>query len=192
MRHLRTSTDQLLEADPDLGDKFAAVNRDLEDLTKSIPPSHELGMDDVVTEDVRAGDQFGRILLRQRGLLKERDKLISQIRELPGLDRFLASPPFDTLRSAASSGPVIIINHSYFRSDILILLHNAPPSLIPTPADIYNCAKALKDKLLDSQINDGLDSSQYGDTLASVLAELYKLIGKPVIDRLRQLQVPEQ
>jgi hypothetical protein len=42
MRHLRVSTDQLLQADPQLGHKFEVINRDLEELTKSIPPSHEL------------------------------------------------------------------------------------------------------------------------------------------------------
>ena len=33
------------------------------------------------------------------------------------VDKFLASLSFDTLRSAASSGPVVIINHSSWRSD---------------------------------------------------------------------------
>jgi tetratricopeptide (TPR) repeat protein len=46
MRHLRASVDQLRQADPDLRNKFAAINRDLEELTKSIPPSHKLNMDD--------------------------------------------------------------------------------------------------------------------------------------------------
>ena len=43
MRHFRTSTDQLLEADPELGRKFVAVNRELEELTKSVTPNHQLG-----------------------------------------------------------------------------------------------------------------------------------------------------
>jgi hypothetical protein len=94
-------------------------------------------MDDVATDDLRAVDPFSRLLLKQRGLLKERDKLISQIQALPGFDRFLTSPSFDTLRSAASSGPVIIINHSKWRSDILILFHNSSPFLISTPNDFY-------------------------------------------------------
>ncbi|KAN0140706.1 CHAT domain containing protein [Lactarius tabidus] len=192
MRHLRIPIDQILKADPDLGDKFAAVNRDLEELTKSIPPSHELSLDDVISDDLRAGDQFGSLLRRQRGLLKKRDKLISQIRSLPGFDRFLTPPLFDTLRPAASSGPVIIINHSEQRSHILILLHTASPSLIRTPADFYHRANALKDKLLGSRTKDGLDSRKYDETLATVLAELCELIGKPVIERLRQLQVPKQ
>ena len=192
MRHLRAPIDQLLDVRPELGHKLAELNRDLEELTKSIAPSHKLNMGDVIADDFRAGDQFGRLLLRQRGLLKERDRLISQIRGLPGFDRFLTFPLFDTLRSAASSGPVIVVNHSKHRSDILIILHNASPSLIQTPTDFQDRANALKDKLLDSRVTDGLDSTKYDQTLASVLAELYQLVGKPVIDRLRQLQVPEQ
>ncbi|KAH9034015.1 hypothetical protein EDB83DRAFT_2525303 [Lactarius deliciosus] len=192
MRHFRTSVDQLFEADPDLGHKFTAVNRDLEELTKSIPPSHKLSIDDGATDDLRAVDPFGRLLLKQRMLLKGRDNLISQIQALPGFDRFLKSPSFDTLRSATSSGPVIVINHSSWRSDILILLHNTSPSLIPTPHDFYDRVSTLKDKLLESRLKHGLSSSDYDKTLASVLAELYELVGKPVIDRLRQLQVPDQ
>jgi CHAT domain-containing protein len=192
MRHLRVSIDQLVEEDPDLGRKFAAVNRSLEELTKSVPPSHKLSPDDGAADDLKAVDSFGRLLLKQRGLLKERANLIFQIQSLPGFDGFLVSAPFDTLRSAASSGPVIIINHSRWRSDILILLHDMPPSLISTPHYFYDRATALKDKLLDSRRKSGLDSSDYEETLASVLKELYKLVGKPVIDRLSQLQVPEQ
>ena len=191
MRHLRTSIDRLLNADPELGHKFAVLNRDLEELTKSVPPSHKIGMDDVVANDLRAGDQFGSLLLKQRGLLKERDQVISKIRGLPGFDRFLTFPLFDTLRSAASSGPVIIVNHSELRSDILILLHDASPSLVPTSDNFYDRANTLKDKLLHSRVKDGLDSSEYDQTLASVLAELYELVGRPVIDRLRQLQVSD-
>ena len=192
MRHLRTSIDQLLEVDPVLGHRFAAVNRDLEDLTKSVPPSHNMSMDDSTADGLRAVDSFGRLVLKQRDLLKERANLISQIQALPGFDSFLTSTPFDILRSAASSGPVIIINHSEWRSDILILLHNMLPSLIPTPDDFFKRAGALKDKLLDSRRKSGLDSKDYDETLVVVLAELYILVGKPVIDRLRQLHVREQ
>ena len=67
-----------------------------------------------------------------------------------------------------------------------------PPSLIPTPDNFFWRAGALKDKLLGSRQTYGLDSNDYNDALASVLAELYTLVGQPVIDRLRQLQVPEQ
>jgi hypothetical protein len=38
----------------------------------------------------------------------------------------------------------------------------------------------------------GLDSNDYELTLASVLSDLYELVGKPVIERLRKLKVPEK
>ncbi|KAI9454288.1 CHAT domain-containing protein [Lactarius psammicola] len=114
MRHHRTSVDQLLEADPQLGHKFAAVNRDLEELTKAV-------------------DSFGRLLLKQRGLLKERDNLISQIQALPGFNSFLTSPSFDTLRSAALSGPVIIMKplHMALRHSESFFPTHLPPSSRP-------------------------------------------------------------
>ncbi|KAH9032345.1 CHAT domain-containing protein [Lactarius deliciosus] len=192
MRHLRASIDRLQQEHPQLGHEFVAINKGLEELTKSIPPSSKVSIDDDAADDLRVVGPFGRLLLKQRELLKERDNLTSRIRALPGFDTFLTSPSFNTLRSAASSGPVIIINHSKFRSDVMILLHNTSPSLIPTPRDSYDRASALKDKLLDSRRKYGLDSSHYDETLASVLAELYDLVGKPIIDRLDQLQVPRQ
>ena len=145
MRHLRTPIDQLLDADPELGHKFAALNRDLEELTKSIALSHKLNMGGVVTDDLRAGDQFGSLLLRQRGFLKERDRLISRIRALPSLPLSDMSM-FDTLLSAASSGPVIIINHSDPRSHILIILQTAPPSL---PGRFLRPCKRIKGQIID-------------------------------------------
>ncbi|KAH9057583.1 CHAT domain-containing protein [Lactarius vividus] len=192
MRDLRTSIDQLLQANPHLANKFATVNRDLEELTKSIPPGLDLNLDNRATDNLMAADPFGRLLLKQRMLLKERDNLISQIQELPGFNSFLTSPSFDTLRSAASSGPVIIINHSSWRSDILILHHDAPLSVIQTSSDFFDRASALKNDLLDARTKHGPGSSPYNDTLVNVLKELYNLVGKPVIDRLRQLGVPEQ
>ncbi|KAF8258228.1 hypothetical protein EI94DRAFT_1177678 [Lactarius quietus] len=133
MRHFRTPIDQLVKAHPDLGRKFAAVNRDLEELTKSIPPSEKLSMDDSAADGLRAVDPFGRLVLRQCQLLKERGDLISRIQSLPGFDSFLDSPSFGSLCSAASSGPVIIINHSGWYSEFLFssttcLLRSSNPS----------------------------------------------------------------
>ncbi|KAH9980710.1 CHAT domain-containing protein, partial [Russula compacta] len=121
----------------------------------------------------------------------ERDKLVSQIQAQPGFDTFLKAPSFDTFRSVAASGPVIIINHSEWRSDIILLLYGYPPSLIPTADDFHDHAKALHDKLLVAR-NSGLDSAVYEDTLRYVLEKLYDLVGRPVIQRLHELDVPEQ
>jgi len=117
--------------------------------------------------------------------------IVSQIQSLPGFGTFLATPSFDALRSAAEHGPVIIINHTRWRSDILILLRDAPPSLVPTAHNFYEHANELKDKLLSAQ-NHGLESGAYDDALSSVLETLHDLVGRPVIQRLYELDIPEQ
>jgi hypothetical protein len=120
-----------------------------------------------------------------------REKLVSQIQTLSGFDTFLKPPSFDTIRSAACRGPVIIINHSKWRCDILILLHNTLPSLIPTSDDFYGLANNMQDQLLEER-KKGLESDRYEDTLRSVPEELYELVGRPMIKRLNKLHVPEQ
>ncbi|KAH9965133.1 CHAT domain-containing protein [Lactifluus volemus] len=135
---------------------------------------------------------FGRLVVRQQKLLEERDELISQIRALPDFGNFLKSPSFDALRSAALRGPVIMINHCRRRSDILILLHDAPPSLITTTDDFYDRAIDLSDRLVKTRKGHRLESKQYQRTLHFVLGSLYELVGKPVIEEFRKLKIPEQ
>src|SRR5579863_10315631 len=132
-------------------------------------------------------EPFGHLVIKQQKLTEERNKLVSQIRTLPGLESFLMVPSFDTLRSVAACGPVIIINHSEWRSDIIILLHNSPPSLIPTANNFYDRAKGLRDNLLTAR-KQGLDSVAYEQALGSVLEGLYDLVGRPVIQRLHKLK----
>jgi CHAT domain-containing protein len=136
-------------------------------------------------------DPCGHGVVRKQRLLDDREKLITQIQALSGFDTFLKPPSFETLRSAASHGPVVIINHCEWRSDILILLHNSPPSLIPTPDDFYTRANKLRDQLLGER-EKGLESDAYNDALRAVLKELYQLVGRPVIKRLNELNIPEQ
>ena len=192
LRGLRTSVYHIDGINPNLAEKFARINRDLEKVTMSVLPSGSTEVSGDGTEDGERADPFGRLLLEQRKLLEERDDIISQIRSLPGLQNFLMTPSFDALRSAASYGPVIIINHSKWRSDILILLHDSPPSLIPTSDGFYYDANRLKNDLLDARKKYQLDTPDYEQVLATVLEYLYNLVGQPVINRLHELDIPEQ
>jgi hypothetical protein len=132
MRGLRASTDQLRARDPGLADRYTAINEELEILTTSASLGGSAGIDDGELEDDEWIAQFPVLMAKQQELLKERDALVLKIRALTGLENFLLPLPFNTLRSAALHGPVIIINHCKFRSDIIIVLHNSPPSLITT------------------------------------------------------------
>jgi len=187
MRGLRTSIDQIRLADSNLADKFSAVSREIETLTLAVTLNNNV--DGI--NDLEGMDPYGHSMMRKQKLLDDREKLITQIQALPGFDTFLKPPPFDTLHSAASRGPVIIISHSQWRSDILILLHNSPPSLIPTSDDFFIRANKLQDQLLGER-KKGLESHAYDNALRAVLKELYELVGRPVIKRLNELNISEQ
>jgi CHAT domain-containing protein len=172
-----------------LAEKFTDVNRDLEALMTS--GSLPLWPNKGDLDGSKEMDPFGRIVVKQRKLSKERAGLITEIRSLRGFENFLSAPSFDALRSAAARGPVIIINHSKYRSDIIILLHNSPPSVISTHNIFYNRAQDLKDRLLATR-KEGLDSTEYEEALEFVLEALYDLVGRPVIQRLKELNIPVQ
>ncbi|KAI0297321.1 CHAT domain-containing protein [Multifurca ochricompacta] len=145
MRGLRNSMDHLSGVNSPLAAKLAAINQDLESLTMSVTPSGTIVISDGGSQIEASGG---------------RDILVSQIQELSGFGDFLKTPSFQTIRIAASHGPLIIINHSRWRSDILILVHNSPPSLILTTKDFYRLANEFKNRLVVAR-KEGLDSDKY-------------------------------
>jgi CHAT domain-containing protein len=197
MRGLRTSTDRLRAADTTLADKFVNINRRLELVTMfAQSETEEIGDTGTVIGRQDGTDSIGHLVTMQRSLVEVRETLISHIQSLPGFENFLKPPSFDVLHSAAAHGPVIIINQvqSLFPSHscIIILLKDSPPSVISVPFNFHDRAIRLKNRFLLSRKESGLDSKDYDVTLASVLADLYKLVGQPVIERLGQLEVQEK
>jgi CHAT domain len=191
MRGFRTSTDRLRAADLDIAKKFTAIDQELETLTTSVLSNGSVETVDGAPNDELIG-QLSGLMKREHELYTKRDALISQIRDQLGIEDFLLPLPFDTLRSAASRGPVIVINHCKWRSDVIIVLHDSPPSHIPMPSNFFDRANELKVRLLTTREEYGLNSGHYEDALAFVLAELYTLIGQQVIKKLTELRIPAQ
>jgi CHAT domain-containing protein len=194
MRGFRTSIDQLDAAYPVLASRLSAISQQLETLMTSIPPIGNGHTGVGVAQRDRLGemDEISQLLRTRQMLLDERGMLISQIQQLPGFGNFLKAASFDTLRAAASRGPVVIINHCKYRSDILIVLHDSPPSLITTADDFYSKANKIANRLLDTRKKYLLESIQYQRALHSALKDLYELVGKPVVTKLHELNIPEQ
>ncbi|KAH9053039.1 CHAT domain-containing protein [Lactarius vividus] len=191
MRGLRTPMAQSFKEHSPLAKRFSEINQELEAMTVSITPSGRMEMEDGVAQDRDWTDPFGRLVVKRQKLMEERDALISQIQGLPESAGILKAPSFTSLRSAASRGPVILINHCEWCSDILIIFPSSLPCTIPTANDFYDRANNLRDELAKAR-KHGLDSGEYQDALCSVLKGLYELVGVPVIKRLRLLGVPEQ
>ena len=196
MRRFRTSMDQLRAANPALADKFADVNRRLESVTTSVAQGNddERGRSELEAETGPHEHSIGYLVLKQRSLLEERNSLISHIQSLPEFEHFLKPPSFDFLKSAASHGPVIIVNQPQdnFPSHIILLLKDHRPFIISTPSSFNDRANQLENELLRVRKEKGPGSEDYGFTLASILSGLYELVGKSVIERLCELNVPEK
>jgi len=190
MRGFRASIHELAFASH-LAEEITALNRELETLTTSVSQDAMMN-DDNGHEDGEGMDKFGRLVVRHRELSAKRKELVSQIQALPGLEGFLKTPSFDILRSAAMRGPVIIVNHSKWRCDILVILHHTRPSLITTPDDFYDRAIELRNRLIRVRNDCPLESRQYQRALRFVLKSLHELVGRPVIKELRRLKIPEQ
>ncbi|KAI9566215.1 TPR-like protein [Boletus coccyginus] len=58
-------------------------------------------------------------------------KVVTNVRELPGLSRFLLPSPFHDLQRAVSGGPVIIVSASKYSCDVIIVLFDRDPVHIP-------------------------------------------------------------
>jgi len=102
------------------------------------------------------------------------ERVIQQIRRLPGLDRFLLAPSEDELKTTSEYGPIVIINVSDYRCDALII---------------------EKIQILALRLPH-LHASDIRDRMAKPLAEpgilewLWKTVAKPVLDTLGFTQTP--
>ena len=61
----------------------------------------------------------------------EMQRVVTSIRELPGLSRFLLPSLFSDLQRAASEGPVVIVNAGKYSCDALVVLPDRDPVHIP-------------------------------------------------------------
>ena len=188
---LRTSAGRLRTANPDLADRLATVNQKLLTVNASIldrRAGSRLGEE----EDHEHIDTFSPTFKEQRRLLHERQEIVARIKALPGFESFMEAERFRTLQNAASRGPIIVINHCHYRCDILVVLHDSPPSHIPTTEAFYERAKALASTLLDARRKYAVESELYQQELRSILKELFERVGQPVLNKLRELGIAEQ
>ncbi|MFI0483521.1 CHAT domain-containing protein [Actinomadura sp. 9N215] len=115
-------------------------------------------------------------------LARQWDRLIEEIRTLPGFARFLLPPTAAELLAAAREGPVVLLSVSEFGSDAL-LLTAAGLDVVPlpgaTPAAVDEQARAFLATRGAGPAAEGRDE-QIGRTLEWI----WDVIAEPVLERL--------
>ena len=118
LSQLCTPVDELRAAHPELADQFEHVSHQLEHASTRKKPAMNKLMNDWNTEDASLEVQARE----HRALALSREKLLAQIRLLPGFDRFLLPKTIEQLTSLVHSGPVVFLNASKWRCDALIVI----------------------------------------------------------------------
>ena len=195
MRSLRTPLEHLHEVDKSLADEFTKVSQALEAIITTAGDVVQTPVDtDDDDSDVTIGrkDGFARDLEEKRRLSGELDKVVLRIQALPGFENFWRPVPFRQLETAAVGGPLVIINLSEYRSDILIVRSNHPVVHIPTPTNFFDKVTKLAHQLSNTRKTRRLESKEYDRVLRQTLEELSELVGQPVANKLMELGVPEK
>ena len=168
---LRSPLDEVMTSGPavlELTDRFKELTSQIRQHT--------------VTRTLDAGDGDQRDRAFQRNL--ELQKVMQNIRELPGLSRFLSPSPFVDLQHVAREGPVIVVNASQYGCDALVILLDRDPVHIPlqiTQGHVRDLSRELDTLLVLAR------SINVTRELASILRHLWDNVVSPIVDFLRTI-----
>ena len=133
---------------------------------------------------------------RHRMLAIERDKLLQEIRQLPGFERFLLHTEFSQLRASAHSGPVVIFNAAENRCFALIVRADVDHVIhVPLPNVTFQRCAGFKNMLksllgharvlrCDDSEREGKSATQGRVSWEPVLSTLWNGVVKPVLTAL--------
>ncbi|KAJ7208875.1 ankyrin repeat-containing domain protein [Mycena pura] len=132
-------------------------------------------------------------------LVQDLDRLILDVRELPGLENFLSPKNLVELMSATILGPIVIINIAERRSDALILQEGRDSILhVPLPDAKYqslaNGSSAVTNLLRGSEVEVRLKGGREGEKAVMSMEEtlnlLWTSVVEPVFRRLGWMSSP--
>ena len=115
----------------------------------------------------------------------ELQKVVSKIRKLLGLSRFLLPPLFSDLQRAAIDGPVIIMNASTYGCDALIVFADKDPVHIPLPVtkeEVRGLSLRLRTLTSNAKRMDKMDTDK---AFKIFLRELWNKLVSHIVNVLR-------
>ncbi|MFI9102127.1 CHAT domain-containing protein [Streptomyces fildesensis] len=138
------------------------------------------------------GWEAGRPRTEERhALAREWDELMFRIRDLPGLESFLAPPPLHALTAQASEGPLVMVNISRYRCDALVLTPSGV-SVVGLPGVNEQLTERLREfrAALDPGYAPTSDRLRAEESVRSALHWLWTTIAEPVLTMLGFRSVP--
>ena len=115
-------------------------------------------------------------------------RVVTNIRELPGLTRFLLPSLFPDLQRAASGGPIVVVNASKYSCDALIVFHDRDPVHIPLQITQENVRDLSTDlHTLSVRATKGNVTKE----LAFFLRKLWDQVVSPIVHVLQATHPPQ-
>ncbi|KAL5480966.1 hypothetical protein ACEPAI_9907 [Sanghuangporus weigelae] len=108
------------------------------------------------------------MLVQIRQLSEEQEKILNDVRRIPGFEDFLGATSFESLRQAASEGPVVTANGEW-----------------------YTDAIQLCDELLQARQKPGVHSVKYDETLRRAMKAIWDRVVSKVVQKLKELGINE-
>ncbi|PSR85644.1 hypothetical protein PHLCEN_2v5373 [Hermanssonia centrifuga] len=199
MRGYRHSIEQLQESNPDLAEEFKGVCQQLEHITVSSEPIlPEMAPIPVSTTPYTAQVlDFDAKVTKNRQLSDDYERIISEIRQIDGFSSFLQATPFSTLQTAASEGPVILVNVNEHRSDAIILRATEAPLLVPLPENLFAIVDTLSarlvvvDRINRDEDRKGVARQPKQLDMGNILQLLWESACQPIALALQEMEHPK-
>ncbi|MFE2938337.1 CHAT domain-containing protein [Streptomyces sp. NPDC059255] len=121
------------------------------------------------------------------------ERLVGEIRALPGFEEFLGAPAYEEILACATHGPVVVAYSSVYRSDALVLLPEGV-RLVPlprvSPEAVAEQVTQLDEALTAATSTTGERSAQ--QAIEAVLAWTWDRVAEPVLARIGLLGAPAE
>ena len=189
---------ELQALDPALAAEFERLRNEIDAADNASPDPFDHAKESALQESVDSGtggrtgahDEARRAADQRRHLAMKWEELLTQIRVLPGLGRFLQPVSIERLQAQASEGPVVFLNVSDYRCDALILTADAsqPVHVVALPsvtrAEVVRQARALDTAVEASLAAFPAERLQGQQELSAILAWLWDEVTQPVLEEL--------
>ncbi|KZT58854.1 hypothetical protein CALCODRAFT_431864 [Calocera cornea HHB12733] len=171
LRGLRADSQGLHIAAPALASEIGEVGRAME------------------ASDMELSFAMPAALARRRRSSERWDYLVREVRRLPGFERFLLPARFGLLRQAAYEVPIIVLNVSERRCDVLIITSTHRISHLALPSLTLQLAKDLYIVLAKaaSTTTDRAGRLLKENAWIQVLERLWLVFGQPLVNTLARL-----